>query len=683
MSISVHRNERLKKIKVASELCDDLSSIGTETERTESVVLTPRTCQILSNSPPACGSGAVAATAVARTPALGGDNGTGSATPLVLSSDVTLPPPSPTPRRELTRELTLKGSRRLISKSFSDRTFAMHTMHLNRILEDVVEVTDLGDLVLLATLSGELMKKVIVRLTETADDVTELKKAEALTEKVVNITSWSVLPELRETEDFDKDAATQTEEARVRPDVLIIPDLECEDLQTGNRLTPVARKQADGGGIMSPGSSYGINHLSSPGTLSPSSRKLKPCLSPLRKLPSFGGGASFRVDGSLYFSSGSKKLPLTDRMENSSGCVTNGAASILSPTLAGVASRHLSFRGPSQLSPKVSFVTKRHAKQVSEAASVDNTDTDTSPKMEKTLRDDDLSDTAHLNPAFTGEMDPFGETFFPDPCVDDGFVRYPIADIHKYVGMFILRHTGEVCMWNPKMVECTGIDETEACGCHISAFLLSSQDQEDMQGLMHMTFDTNETQQTKLSLACQDGVNRCVVTITLVASVFPKGEYLLAYCHERVPTETKIDCILWTVQMMKKHVATLPPSDQAKVVRADIVKLEKVCGRQGAKAWGSVVIRDLFGKLYTHYSQQAEEAGVQLSVDDVMSDVPTEVQTDVRHLPQIIGYLIHNAIRSNAAGGKVRLSVEKDYARAATENTDSAAEESDGGLANE
>jgi hypothetical protein len=157
------------------------------------------------------------------------------------------------------------------------------------------------------------------------------------------------------------------------------------------------------------------------------------------------------------------------------------------------------------------------------------------------------------------EINPFGEMLFPDPF-DEGVVRCPINDIHRYMGMFVLTSTGEICFWNPKMAQVTGIQEEEAWGNPIVCFLLDENDQLSMQSLMEKALEQTPESLAccgsavptgKFSFACIDGVNRCVVTLSLVKSFHPPGDFLLALCHERVPAEARMDCIVWTLSLLK------------------------------------------------------------------------------------------------------------------------------------
>ena len=605
------------------DVADDLSSVGTE--RTESVILTPRTSAMLCGSPPRGSSR--------------------RALPRLNSN-----PNGEDRRGDLTR--VMSHSRRGVPRTFSDRGFAGHSATLARILNDVHYVQDVGDLVLLVSLCGDIIHEVLGMMKNKVDDeeaAMDITKATLLAEKVVNITSWSVLPELRETEEIDKDVGVQTDLVK-DAGIMVIPELELDDMHSSTNNSRLGTGTVKLSAAQSP-----LNR--SPISCSPSSRKLKPGLSPIRKLPSFTAG-SFRVDNSsLYFSGASKanlkeNLPKNDRLDGST---------VISPgPVSRMSQKNLNTSAGAQqqpgMTPQLSFLGKKQLSFVKLNSPMDNMDDDHS--KDKMAASDESNDG--VNPAFEAPLHPFGETFFPDPLQEGGLARYPIDDIHKYVGIFILRCTGEVCMWNPKMVELTAIPETEACGCHISAFLLSSQDQNEVLDLMELAISTKETQQTKLSLACQDGVNRCVITLTLVSSIYPEGVYLMCYCHERVPTETKIDCILWTVQMMKKNVFSLPEGPETKKVKDDLTKLERVCGRQGTKAWGSVVIADLFGRLLTHYREEAVEVGVELCVGELDPSIPPEIQTDVKHIPQVLGYLIHNGVRFNQKGGTVTLSVDKE-----------------------
>ena len=271
-----------------------------------------------------------------------------------------------------------------------------------------------------------------------------------------------------------------------------------------------------------------------------------------------------------------------------------------------------------------------------------------------------MRDPAKFAELFSTAVNPFGEVLFLDPC-SDGYVRYPVDDIHRYLGIIMLRGQGEVCLWNPKMVESTGILETDACGSHITAFLLTVAEQEEMNRLIDACIEEQDAQTGKFSLSCQDGANRCVVSLTLMCSVFPGKEYLIAFCHERVPAEARIDCIQWTVTKLKTHVEQVPDCEAKKRLKESVIKLDKVCARQGARAWGRVAVADLFGRLGMCYNEEAKSSNVQLSIDEVPVDVPLEIETDVKNLPRILGYLVHNAIRfCNKPESLVTLSVCKE-----------------------
>eukprot|EP00659_Diplonema_papillatum_P011701 gene11701-18043_t len=269
------------------------------------------------------------------------------------------------------------------------------------------------------------------------------------------------------------------------------------------------------------------------------------------------------------------------------------------------------------------------------------------------------ADSARVSVAFAGGIHPFGEALLPDPCCEGGFIRCPLDDVHKYVGLFILRHSGEVCMWNPKMVESTGIPETEACGNHVATFLLTSAEQQKVVELMHLALETGLTQQATVHLSCYDGANRCCVNMTLCPSLYPENEYLAAFCYERGSVEIRNDCVQWTVRSLKAHIAKLPKSPALNKVKETVDKLEKVTGRHAARSWGVVVLSNLLGKLKTHNLKSAKALGVDLIFSAVPEDIPTEVETDVQHMPLILGYLIHNALRHSKPGQQVIVSVSK------------------------
>ncbi|KAJ9452383.1 Serine/threonine-protein kinase ATG1c [Diplonema papillatum] len=214
-------------------------------------------------------------------------------------------------------------------------------------------------------------------------------------------------------------------------------------------------------------------------------------------------------------------------------------------------------------------------------------------------------------------------------------------------------------MWNPKMVESTGIPETEACGNHVATFLLTSAEQQKVVELMHLALETGLTQQATVHLSCYDGANRCCVNMTLCPSLYPENEYLAAFCYERGSVEIRNDCVQWTVRSLKAHIAKLPKSPALNKVKETVDKLEKVTGRHAARSWGVVVLSNLLGKLKTHNLKSAKALGVDLIFSAVPEDIPTEVETDVQHMPLILGYLIHNALRHSKPGQQVIVSVSK------------------------
>eukprot|EP01062_Namystynia_karyoxenos_P004063 TRINITY_DN1143_c0_g1_i2.p1 TRINITY_DN1143_c0_g1~~TRINITY_DN1143_c0_g1_i2.p1 ORF type:complete len:1736 (+),score=493.70 TRINITY_DN1143_c0_g1_i2:112-5208(+) len=278
---------------------------------------------------------------------------------------------------------------------------------------------------------------------------------------------------------------------------------------------------------------------------------------------------------------------------------------------------------------------------------------------------------------------PFGEMLIPDPFDPDsrGVVRCPINDVHRYIGIFVIASSGEICFWNPKMHSVTGISEEEAWGNPITSFLLNEEEQQRMSDVIEraqmMTQEEAADYATpiptaRFSLACVDGVNRCVVTLSMVRSMVPSGEFLLALCHERMPVEARMDCVVWTLGALRRSVRKLEqlegPVDlqqckEMQNVLQAVQKLQYVCDVQGggaARSWGKLSLHDMLGRLATDCHQEAADYGVTLHVADLPPDVPGEVQMDVRKLPQILAYLVHNAIRHSNQGMTVSVTVREE-----------------------
>eukprot|EP00756_Hemistasia_phaeocysticola_P000127 Hpha_TRINITY_DN10092_c0_g1::TRINITY_DN10092_c0_g1_i1::g.84117::m.84117 len=313
---------------------------------------------------------------------------------------------------------------------------------------------------------------------------------------------------------------------------------------------------------------------------------------------------------------------------------------------------------------------------------VQEAETNTSPDIDATIRTGPSG--IAKSPATLLQNyppDPFGELLIPDPFEDPmlgEYVRFPINDIHRYIGSFVMTAQGEICFWNPKMAGVTGISEEEAWGNHVSCFLLHDEEHERMQELVEQALEmtheeaadyTSPIPSGKFSFACSDGVNRCTVTLSMVPSFHPGGEYILALCRERLPTEARMDCVVWTLAMLRSQLKVLV-KEAAKnqgeegwkkenpalteVVKS-VQKLTKVCEKQDVRSWGKLSLADLFGKLQTECLEEADAAGVHMKFHDIPKTIPSEVQMDVRKLPQVLGYLIHNAIRFNHEGGKVEV----------------------------
>eukprot|EP01062_Namystynia_karyoxenos_P004064 TRINITY_DN1143_c0_g2_i1.p1 TRINITY_DN1143_c0_g2~~TRINITY_DN1143_c0_g2_i1.p1 ORF type:complete len:1737 (+),score=552.76 TRINITY_DN1143_c0_g2_i1:124-5334(+) len=279
---------------------------------------------------------------------------------------------------------------------------------------------------------------------------------------------------------------------------------------------------------------------------------------------------------------------------------------------------------------------------------------------------------------YSNQILPFGEVVIPDPFDDgEGMVRMPATDVHRYIGVFVLTDAGEICFWNPKMTAVTGISEEEAWGAPITSFLLHADEQEMMTEVIAAALDISQEEvcdyhmpipTQKFSLACADGVNRCVVTLSMVRSIEPTGQYLMALCHERMPVEARMDCVVWSLGVLRRNIrrleqvqglVDLASNPEMKAVQDSLQKLQRVCDQQstGARTWGKLSLNDLLGKLLTECKQEAAESGVSIQMGSVPYSIPEEVMTDVRKLPQVLSYLIHNAIRFNADGGKVFVNV--------------------------
>eukprot|EP00755_Sulcionema_specki_P015976 Sspe_Gene.60844::Locus_33606_Transcript_1_1_Confidence_1.000_Length_3709::g.60844::m.60844 len=254
---------------------------------------------------------------------------------------------------------------------------------------------------------------------------------------------------------------------------------------------------------------------------------------------------------------------------------------------------------------------------------------------------------------------PFGEILFPDPFDEESTLRCPINDIHRYIGIFMIFHE-EVCMWNPKMMAATGITEEEAIGNHIAGFLIHEEEQKQMIDMMQQAAKLDYDDLTnplsiiptgKFTFACADGVNRCVVTLSLVPSLQPPAEYFMALVHERVPAEARMDLVLWTVSKLNTEVnklGELYPS-AVKGLKEGMTRLERVCENQGSRAWGKVAIPEMLGKLQADYASEASQHGVTICTLPLPDNLPEEVETDVIKLPSAVGYIVHNAIRYNTS----------------------------------